>query len=144
MNRARRISRIFLLPLLILGSLALAQDGAGRKDDVFRGKLFPPNVILEHREELDLTREQYTGIRQAVVAAQAEIAEHEWDLQEAYQSVLAALDASPVDRDEVIGHVDSALDAENAVKLRQVGLLIDIRNLLTPAQLSRLRELTAR
>jgi len=144
MNRGRKISRIFLLPLLILGSQALAQDGGGGKDDVFRGKLFPPNVIMEHREALDLTREQYTGIRQAVVAAQAEIAEHEWDLQEAYQRVLAALDESPVDKDEVLGYVDSALAAENAVKLRQVGLLIEIRNLLTQSQLSRLRELTAR
>ena len=125
-----------------VSALVLAQDQRrAPQQDVFKGKLFPPNLILQHRDELELSRDQYTSIRQAVVATQSAIAEHEWDLREAYQQVLAALDESPVDRDEVLRFVDAALTAENAVKKQQVGLLVELRNLLTDEQVAHLRNI---
>jgi Spy/CpxP family protein refolding chaperone len=121
----------------------LAQDQRpGQEQDVFKGKLFPPNVILQYQDELELTRDQYTAIRQAVVATQSAVAEHEWDLREAYQRVLSSLDEAPIDKEEVLGFVDAALAAENSVKRRQVGLLIELRNLLTGEQIARLRDLS--
>jgi len=137
--------------LIVAGMLATAVvcPGAGDalaqqpsvQQDVFKGKLFAPNVILENQDELDLSREQYTAIRQAVVSTQSAIAEHEWDLREAYQAVLAALDANPVSEDEVLALVGQALAAENEVKKKQVALLIELRNLLTDEQLATLRRL---
>ena len=71
-----------LLVLLVATGLAsgsaLAADGKG---DVFKGKLFPPNVILEHQDELGLSKQQFTSIKKAVVDVQANVAEHEWDVR---------------------------------------------------------------
>jgi len=134
MNKASRNRLSFLLICLsLLSSVTLAQD-IGSKKDVFKGKLFAPKIILEHQDELGLTKEQFTAIRAAVVEVQASVAGHEWDLREAYMQTLASLDETPVDEDKVLQSVEAALLAENEVKKLQVRMLIKLRNLLTDEQ----------
>lgn len=140
MRILRRFYCSALLVALTMSIPAYAQEDDG--DDVFRGKLFAPEHILEHREALDLSREQYSAIRAAVVETQSGIAGYEWDLTEAYQKLLTALDASPIDADEANRYVEQALDAENEVKKAQVRLLVNLRNLLSEEQVVKLRRLT--
>ncbi len=141
MRKRVRIYAVFAA-VLATSSLAVAQDRQGREQDVFKGKLFAPELIMSNQDALGLSREQYTALRKAVIDTQSDVAEHEWDLREAYQAIMAALDETPVDKDRVLGHVDAALAAENEVKKRQVALLIELRNLLDEAQVARLRELS--
>ena len=124
--------------LVLLTSVASAQ-GQGPQKDPFKGKLFAPNVILEHQDELNLSKEQFTAIRAAVVDVQGAVAEHEWDLREAYMQALADLDEAPVDEQKVLQSIQRALLAENEVKKLQVGLLIKLRNLLTDEQMAYLQ-----
>ena len=125
------------LVCLALGS-AMA---AGPKDDVFKGKLFPPNVILEHQAELRLSKAQFTAIREAVVEVQAGVAAHEWDMREAYQALMLELDKTPIDEGRVIAHAEVALQAENRVKKKQMAMLVRLKNLLTEEQVSYLESL---
>ncbi len=127
------------IAVLLAAGSGWTQD-AGRDRDVFKGKLFPPNVILEQQDRLGIDKEQYTAIRAAVVEAQGDIAAHEWDLRTAYQNVLAELDKVPIDQERVLKLVGQALEAENAVKKRQVAMLIELRNLLSERQIEQLRE----
>ena len=122
--------------LLLMASVAAPQD---QGQDPFKGKLIPPKVILEHQDELNLTKDQFTAIRAAVVEVQSSVAEHEWDLREAYQRVLAELDESPIDEGQVMANVEKALLAENEVKKLQVAMLIKLRNLLTDEQMEYLQ-----
>ena len=85
--------------LLVAGLFAGVAVAEENPKDVFKGKLFAPNIILENREQLQLSKEQFTAIREAVVEVQAGVAEHEWDMQEAYQALMLELDKSPVDED---------------------------------------------
>jgi hypothetical protein len=131
-----------LLVLLALACFgATVATAAGPKEDVFKGKLFAPNVILENQAELDLSKQQFTEIRRAVVDVQANVAEHEWDVAEAYQNIMAELDRSPIDEEQVLEHVAAALRAENEVKKLQVTMLIRLRNLLTDEQIEYLESL---
>ena len=134
-----------LLPLagvsLLLFAATASAQRPGPQKDPFQGKLFAPNVILDNRDELNLTEEQLTAIRAAVVEVQGEIAAHEWDLREAYQQVLSDLDESPVDERKILAGVQKALLAENEVKKRQVALLVQLRNLLTDEQMAYLQSL---
>jgi hypothetical protein len=124
-----------LLVLLACACLGTTTAGAAEpKADVFKGKLFAPNVILENKSELGLSKQQFTDIRQAVVEVQASVAGHEWDIAEAYQNIMAELDKSPIDQAQVLEHVDAALRAENEVKKMQVSMLIQLKNLLTEDQ----------
>lgn len=132
-----------LLPLagicLVLFASAASAQAQGAQVDVFKGKLFPPNIILEHQDALNLSKEQFTAIRAAVVEVQANVAEHEWDLREAYQRAMSDLDESPVDEDKVLANISAVLAAENEVKKLQVAMLIRLRNLLTDEQMEYLR-----
>lgn len=130
------IKTLVMLTCLVIPALASAQ---GQERDVFKDKLFPPKVILEHQDALGLTKEQFTAIRAAVVEVQGNVAEHEWDLREAYQRVMSDLDESPVDEDRVMENVERALLAENEVKKLQVAMLIRLRNLLTDEQMEYLQ-----
>ena len=132
--------RTTLLVLITAACLcAGTAAAAGQKDDVFKGKLFAPNVILENQAELGLSKQQFTEIKKAVVDVQANVAEHEWDLREAYQNILAELDKTPVDEQQVLEHVSAALRAENEVKKLQVTMLVRLKNLLTDEQIEYLR-----
>ena len=132
-----------ILPLagicLVLFAATASAQGQGAQADVFKGKLFPPNIILEHQDELNLSKEQFTAIRAAVVEVQANVAEHEWDLREAYQKAMSDLEESPVDEDKVLENIDAVLKAENEVKKLQVAMLIRLRNLLTDEQMAYLQ-----
>lgn len=133
--------------LLVLAAVSLivgTADAAGPREDVFKGKLFPPNIILENQVELNLTKEQFTAIRKAVVEVQSGVAEHEWDIAEAYQSLMLELDKTPIDAERVLEYVDAALLAENQVKKKQVNMLINLKNLLTAEQISYLESVHAR
>lgn len=124
---------ILLMAWLLVATGAQAAEAPG---DVFKGKLFPPNVILKHQEELVLSKEQFTAIKAAVVDVQANVAGHEWDIREAYVNIMSELDNSPVDETRVLKFVNAALLAENEVKKEQVAMLIRLRNLLTDEQVA--------
>jgi hypothetical protein len=131
-----------LLILLACISLGVSVAGAAQpKEDVFKGKLFAPNVILENQAELGLSKQQFTEIRRAVVEVQANVAEHEWDIAEAYQNIMDRLDQSPIDEEQVLEYVGAALRAENEVKKLQVAMLIRLKNLLTEEQIAHLESL---
>ena len=130
------------LLILVACTCLVAVAGAKEpKEDVFKGKLFPPNVILENQADLGLSKQQFTEIKRAVVEVQANVAEHEWDVREAYQNILAELDRTPIDQEQVLEHVDAALRAENEVKKLQVAMLIRLKNLLTAEQIAYLESL---
>jgi len=133
---------LLVIAIACLGnSTAFAQNPKG---DVFKGKLFAPNIILEQREELQLTKEQFTAIRAAVVEVQSSVAEHEWDMQEAYQALMLELDKAPIDEAEVLKHTTTALMAENQVKKKQVSMLVKLKNLLNAEQIDYLEAVVAK
>ena len=100
-------------------------------------------MILEHREALQLSKDQFTAIRAAVVEVQSGVAEHEWDMQEAYQALMTELDQAPIDEDKVLEHANKALLAENQVKKKQMAMLVRLKNLLTAEQVSYLESIVA-
>ena len=124
---------LVLLVAMSLGSgIASAADP---KMDVFKGKLFAPNIILEHQAELNLNKQQFTAIRNAVVEVQGNIAGFEWDVREAYMKLMAELDKAPIDEKRVLEYASAAMLAENEVKKQQMLMLVRLRNLLTNEQI---------
>ena len=125
---------LIILTMVCLGAgAAYAQNP---KEDVFKGKLFAPNIILEQKTALKLSKDQFTEIRAAVVEVQSGIAEHEWDMQEAYQALMLELDKAPINESEVLKHADAALKAENQVKKKQMAMLVRLKNLLNDEQIA--------
>ena len=134
---------LFQAVAVVLLSLAVGSAYGQQKEDVFKGKLFAPNVILENQAELNLSKEQFTKIRAAVVEVQTSVAEYEWDMREAYLKLMAELDRVPVSEDAVLEHATAALLAENEVKKRQMAMLVRLKNLLTEQQVATLAAIEA-
>ena len=139
MKQGHSFASIILVVIACCGvATAMA---AGPKDDVFKGKLFPPNVILENQDALELSKDQFTNIRAAVVEVQGNVAEYEWDMREAYMKLMAELDQSPVNEDRVLEHANTAMLAENQVKKQQMRMLVRLKNLLTADQIAYLESI---
>ena len=131
---------VVIASLMLCFGVAAAQDRGGKPDPV-KGKLFAPDIILKNQTELNLTKEQFTAMKAAVVEVQSNVAEHEWDLRQAYQKILASLDENPIDEEKVLENVNSALQAENQVKKQQVVMLIRLKNLLNDEQVAYLESI---
>ena len=126
---------LFLL-LTIFSLVAGTALGADSKEDVFKGKLFAPNIILEQQAQLNLSKEQFTQIKAAVVEVQSGVAEHEWDMREAYLALMLELDKAPISEAQVLKYANTALLAENQVKKKQMAMLVRLKNLLNDEQIA--------
>ena len=124
----------------LISGVAIAENP---KEDVFKGKLFAPDIILQQQAALELSKDQYTAIRAAVVEVQTGVAEHEWDMREAYQALMLELDKSPIDEAVVLQHANKALLAENNVKKKQMAMLVRLKNLLNAKQIAYLETISA-
>jgi len=135
---------LFLTALMMIACLASGTAFAENpKEDIFKGKLFAPDIVLQQQAELHLTKQQFTAIRAAVVEVQSGVAEHEWDMREAYQALMLELDKAPISEAEVLKHATKALLAENAVKKMQMTMLIKLKNLLNAEQVAYLESVVA-
>ena len=132
------------ISLLIVCLSAGTVFAQGVKEDVFKGKLFAPDIILQQQEALNLTKEQFTAIRAAVVEVQSGVAEHEWDMREAYQALMLELEKTPISEAKVLKHAGIALLAENQVKKKQMAMLVKLKNLLTAEQVAYLESVVAK
>ena len=138
MNRLRALalSLLFLLPLC-----AQAAD-APDKDEWLRGKLFAPDLILKHQAKLKLTDKQRDAIGQELKRVQAQAAESDWQIMSAGAELQELIDQHPVDSKAVMTRIDHVFEAENKKKRLFVEMLVNIKNLLTPEQVSYLRSVS--
>jgi Spy/CpxP family protein refolding chaperone len=110
-------------------------------EDLFARYLFPPDTIMGHAQEIGLDDAQRTGIRNEVRRAQTKFLDLQFDLQTESEKMASLLQEKPVNEAKVLAQVDRILALEKEVKKTQVGLLVRIKNLLTPAQQAKLAEM---
>jgi Spy/CpxP family protein refolding chaperone len=129
-----------LLLATCLGVTALAQAQTPMVD---KGKLkliglglYPPDLIMRHQQQLDITDDQRATISQAVAAFQAEVSELQWNLQNGQQQLKQALDANPIKLEDSLAQAESVLAMESSFKLAHFRLLITIKNSLTDEQVA--------
>jgi len=124
-------------------SPALAPPEPGRIASLEQN-FFPPELIMQHQNAIGLTAEQRTAIREEMQKMMAQFTDLQWQ-QSAETEALATLVAKEKpDEKEVLTQLDKLLNVENQIKRLHTGLLIRIKNTLTPEQQAKLRELTSR
>ncbi len=110
-------------------------------DDALAEQLFPPELVMQYRQEINLTPEQSKALKDELQRAQAKFLDMQWEMQPEQGKLLLLLKARPVDEGAVMAQVDKVLDREREIKKTQLSLLIHIKNQLTVAQQSKLMEL---
>ncbi|MEO5816264.1 MAG: hypothetical protein ABIT20_13395 [Gemmatimonadaceae bacterium] len=115
-----------------------AQPGQG---DPFMRFLFPPELVMQHQAELSLTDAQRNALMTAIQQAQSRFVETQFKLAGEGQKMAGLLQGATVDEAQTLEQVDRILSMEREMKRAQVGLLIRIKNTLTPAQQAKLTQL---
>ncbi|XOV82008.1 MAG: hypothetical protein ACFHXK_14205 [bacterium] len=128
-----------LLLICLLTVCLVSSDVAADEPDPFHKRLLPVELVMSFRREIKLSEAQSEELGKLVVQMQQAVAQKQWEMQSDYFALIDALDQSRIDEARAITLVQSAIAAENAIKVEQIRLLVRLRNLLQPEQIEFLR-----
>jgi Spy/CpxP family protein refolding chaperone len=145
--------RLIMVVALVASSRLIAQGpppastpggpGPGQPDP-FGRFFFAPELVMAHQSEIGLQDAQRTAIQTAAQQATAKFSDAQWKLAAEGEKLAHLIQGASLDENQVLDQVDRVLALERDVKRAQVGLLIKIKNTLTPAQQAKLTEIRDR
>lgn len=109
-------------------------------EDPMRDALFPPELVMQHQQDVSLSDEQKNYLKTEMRQAQLRFTELQWKLQDEMDRLVSTLKQSKIDEKDAVSQLDKVLSAEREIKRAQFTLLIHIKNNLTSAQQAKLRE----
>ena len=123
--------------ILLLGAASVV--AAQEPEPEFAKHLFPPELVMQHQQNLRLTPEQRTSITQAIRDLQLKVVDLQWKMQDEAQKLTELVQGARVDEAQTLAQVDRVLGVEREIKRAHMALLVRIKNLLTPEQQDALR-----
>src|ERR1700730_7488392 len=103
--------------------------------------MFPPDLIMQHARELDLTQEQKTFMRSEMQKTTTRFIELQWQLQDAVEALHETMKANSVNEQQALAQLDKVLDAEREIKRLHIGMGIRTKNQLTAEQQTKLQSM---
>ena len=154
-NSIKMLVGIFAAAFLLSGVLISAQQpgpqpGPGPQwqgqpphppMDPLGDAMFPPDMIMQHARELDLTQEQKTFMRSEIQKTTTRFNELQWQLQDAMEALHEIMKANSVNEQQALAQLDKVLDAEREIKRLHIGMGIRIKNQLTAEQQTKLQSM---
>ncbi|MEO1436947.1 MAG: hypothetical protein AAFV80_15515 [Bacteroidota bacterium] len=128
------MKQCILLMALVFGALI---TGFAQQDPVGE-HLFPPELILAHQYEIDLSADQKAAIKSLVKVAQKEFIDLEWELEDQATAFFEMIAKANIEEAQTLQQLEKVLDLENKIKRKQLTLMIKLKNLLSPAQQNQL------
>jgi len=134
---------LMLIVLVLLGGTSLsAQPRMMRPPvDPLGENLFPPELVMQHQQALELTEEQRNLIRGEIQNAQARFTEVQWQLQNEMETMASLVKQGRIDEQRTLTQLDKIVGLEREIKRTQLALLIRVKNSLTPEQQTKLQTL---
>jgi TonB-dependent SusC/RagA subfamily outer membrane receptor len=122
---------LILLMLLTVTHVVSAQD-------IFQQKLYAPELVLKYREEAGLSNDQVEKIKTLYSSELTVYNNKKWDLDAAMVKLEQMISGPTVDTRAANAQLEKCLTLETEIKKMKLSMLITIKNLLTPAQQTRL------
>ena len=123
---------------LLAGTAAGAQAPPQPPEDPLARVLFPPELVMQHQQDIGLRAEQRAGITKAIQEFQTKVVDLQWRMQEQSQQLARLLEKPTVDQAAALAQVDEVLGGEREVKRAHITLLIQIKNTLSAEQQAKL------
>jgi Spy/CpxP family protein refolding chaperone len=123
--------------ILLLGAASVV--AAQEPEPEFAKHLFPPELVMQHQQNLRITPEQRTSITQAIRELQLKVVDLQWKMQDEAQKLTELVQGARVDEAQTLAQVDRVLGIEREIKRAHMALLVRIKNMLTPEQQDALR-----
>jgi Spy/CpxP family protein refolding chaperone len=109
--------------------------------DPFAGAFLPPKLVLLASDRIALTPQQREAFRARVEKTNSRSEELRAKLERETATLAALAKQERVDEASLIAQLDKVLDVERELKHLHVGLAAAVKNLLTPEQQAKLREI---
>ena len=103
--------------------------------------MFPPDMIMGHMRELNLTDEQKTYMRAEIQKATASFQDLQWKLQDQMELLHDTMKSTSVNEQQALVQLDKVLDIEREIKHLHIGLAVRLKNKLTPEQQDQLNKM---
>jgi len=103
--------------------------------------MFPPDMIMMHARELNLTDDQKTFMRGEIQKTTASFQDLQWKLQDQMEALQELMKSTSVNEQQVMAQLDKVLDIERDVKRLHLGLAVRLKNRLTPEQQEQLHNM---
>jgi Spy/CpxP family protein refolding chaperone len=103
--------------------------------------MFPPDMILGHARELNLTDDQKTFMRAEVQKATTTFQELQWKLQDQAELLHETMKSASVNEQQALAQLDRVLEIEREIKRLHIGLAVRLKNRLTPEQQEQLHKM---
>ncbi len=103
--------------------------------------MFPPDMILGHARELNLTDEQKGFMRAEVQKATATFQDLQWKLQDQAELLHETMKSTSVNEQQALAQLDRVLEIEREIKRLHIGLAVRLKNRLTPDQQEQLHKM---
>jgi Spy/CpxP family protein refolding chaperone len=140
--RTPRVSLAVALVVLAAGAAGAQQPQSPQPgqppEDPLARVLFPPELVMQHQQDIGLRPEQRATITKAIQDFQTKVVDLQWRMQDQSQRLAALLDKPAVDQAAALAQVDEVLGVEREVKRAHITLLIQIKNALSADQQARL------
>ena len=107
-------------------------------DDPLARVLFPPELVMQHQQDIALRAEQRAAITKAIQDFQTKVVDLQWRMQDQAQRLAALLEKATVEQAAALAQVDEVLGVEREVKRAHITLLIQIKNMLSAEQQAKL------
>jgi Spy/CpxP family protein refolding chaperone len=106
-----------------------------------RPYLAPPELVMRHQGQINITDEQREIISQKVSELQSGVIDLQWQLEALSQTLIDEVRRDTVDLDAAIEQFDRVLEIEASIKRNHIRLLLEIRNTLNAEQWRQLQEI---
>jgi Spy/CpxP family protein refolding chaperone len=103
--------------------------------------MFPPDMILNHARELNLTDEQKAFMRSEVQKATVAFQDLQWKLQDQMEALHQTMKSTSVNEQQALAQLDKVLEVEREIKRLHIGLAVRLKNRLTPEQQDQLHKM---
>ena len=135
------MKRIASIALLVALCPHLAVADTKTPSDPFASAFFPPELVLLAHDQIALTLEQRESLHARLEKTKVRSDELRMNLERETATLSMLADKERVDEASLVAQLDKVLDVERELKHLHVGLVVAIKNSLTPEQQAKLREI---
>ncbi len=133
----KRSLLLFSLGLFALAGAAHAKD----EEPAFLKNFFTPELVMREGTTIGLEPAQRAALTKDIGEVTQSTLDLQWQMLDHLRVVEELSAAETLDEKKLLGEIGTVMELERKVKIAHMGLLIRIRNLLTPEQRAKLREL---
>jgi len=134
-----RFKTLLLSTIAVSWLVPLAGFSSDQADPI-KQLLYPPELIMKYRSELNLDKQQENTIREELRGTQSAVFDLRWQMKDESERLAEMLQATPINEAGVLGQADKVMDLEQQVKLTHLTMLVRLKNMMNQAQLAQLKE----